>query len=39
MGRSVSDPKFQKERAEFLRRFATAFRPAHDNRVKINFVK
>jgi len=39
MGRSVSDPKFQKERAEFLRRFAAAFRPAHANRVKINFVK
>ena len=28
MGRPVSDPKFQKERAEFLRRFAAAFRPA-----------
>jgi AcrR family transcriptional regulator len=39
MGRSVSDPKFQQERAEFLRRFAAAFRPAHSNRVKINFVK
>jgi len=39
MGRSVSDPKFQKERAEFLRRFAAAFRPAHANRVNINFVK
>jgi TetR/AcrR family transcriptional regulator len=39
MGRSVSDPKFQKERAEFLRRFAAAFRPAHGNRVNINFVK
>ena len=38
-GRSVSDPKFQKERAEFLHRFAAAFRPAHGNRVKINFVK
>jgi AcrR family transcriptional regulator len=39
MGRAVSDPKFQKERAGFLRRFAAAFRPAHGNRVKINFVK
>jgi len=39
MGRPVSDPKFQKERAEFLRRFAAAFRPAHGSRVKINFVK
>ena len=38
-GRSVSDPKFQKERAEFLRRFAVAFRPAHDDQVKIHFVK
>ena len=28
MGRSVADPGFQKERAEFLRRFAAAFRPA-----------
>ena len=28
MGRSVSDSRFQKERAEFLRRFAGAFRPA-----------
>jgi len=37
-GRSVSDPKFQKERAEFLRRFAAAFRP-QGSRVKINFVK
>ena len=27
-GRAVSDPKFQKERAEFLRRFAAALRPA-----------
>ena len=39
MGRPISDPKFQKERAEFLRRFAAAFRPAHSNRVKIHFVK
>ena len=39
MGRPVSDPKFQKDRAEFLRRFAAAFRPSHGNQVKINFVK
>jgi AcrR family transcriptional regulator len=39
MGRAVSDPKFQKERAEFLRRFAAAFRPAHGSQVKIRFVK
>jgi AcrR family transcriptional regulator len=41
MGRSVSDPRFQKERAEFLRRFAAAFRPGQNggSRVKINFVK
>ena len=28
MGRPVSDPRFQEERTEFLRRFAEAFRPA-----------
>jgi len=39
MGRSISDPKFQQERAEFLRRFAAAFRPAHGSRVNIHFVK
>ncbi len=39
MGRPISDPKFQQERAEFLRRFAAAFRPAQSNPVKINFVK
>ena len=27
MGRPISDPKFQKERAEFLKRFAAAFQP------------
>jgi hypothetical protein len=26
-GRSVSDPRFQKERAAFLKKFAHAFRP------------
>ena len=39
MGRSVSDPKFQKERADFLRQFAAAFRPANGNPVKIRIVK
>jgi len=40
MGRSVSDPKFQRERAEFLRRFAVALRPAQNgSQVKIRFVK
>jgi AcrR family transcriptional regulator len=39
MGCPISDPRFQQERAEFLRRFAAAFRPAHGNQVKINFVK
>ena len=39
MGRAVSSPKFQRERAEFLRRFAVAFRPAHRTRVKTNFAK
>jgi AcrR family transcriptional regulator len=39
MGRPVSDPKFQKERAGFLRRFAAAFRPARGDEVKIQFVK
>ena len=34
MGRPVSDPKFQKERTEFLRRFAAVFRPAHRSRSK-----
>ena len=28
MGRPVSDPRFQKERVEFLKKFAAAFRPA-----------
>ena len=34
MGRSVSDPKFQKERAEFLKRLAAVFRPAPGARLK-----
>jgi AcrR family transcriptional regulator len=31
MGRPVSDPQFQKERAAFLRKFAAAFQPARQN--------
>jgi hypothetical protein len=38
-GRSVSDPKFQWERVVFLRKFAAAFRPAHNDRVKIHSAK
>jgi AcrR family transcriptional regulator len=38
MGRPVSDPKFQQERVEFLRRFAAAFQPAEVQRVKIHFT-
>ncbi|HUA68357.1 MAG TPA: TetR/AcrR family transcriptional regulator [Candidatus Saccharimonadales bacterium] len=30
MGRPVSDPKFQKERAAFLQKFAAAFQPAQN---------
>jgi AcrR family transcriptional regulator len=36
MGCAVTDPKFQKERAEFLRQFAAAFRPGRAVPVKIN---
>ncbi len=40
MGRSVSDPKFQKERAAFLRKFAAAFQPFRArNSVNINCAK
>jgi hypothetical protein len=38
MGKSISDPKFQRERAEFLEKFAVAFQPADRRRVKINFI-
>jgi len=34
MGRPVSDPRFQRERAAFLRKFAAAFQPAQEPRVK-----
>ena len=38
-GKSVFDPKFQKERMAFLQKFAAVFRPAQSQQVKINFVK
>jgi hypothetical protein len=38
MGRAVSDPKFQRERAAFLKKFAAAFRPAPGKRGKINSI-
>jgi AcrR family transcriptional regulator len=38
MGKSVSDPDFQRERTEFLEKFAVAFQPADRRRVKINFI-
>lgn len=34
MGRPVSDPRFQKERIEFLKKFAAAFRPSETGAVK-----
>jgi TetR/AcrR family transcriptional regulator len=37
MGRSAFDPKFQKERAAFLKKFAMAFQPANGQRITINF--
>jgi TetR/AcrR family transcriptional regulator len=39
MGKSVFDPGFQRERMEFLKKFAVAFRPAHGEPVKIKFLK
>lgn len=38
-GKSVHDPKFQRERTEFLKQFAAAFRPAPNRRAKNNSVK
>jgi AcrR family transcriptional regulator len=35
--RSVSDPRFQRQYAEFLQKFAAAFRPAGGRRKKTNF--
>src|SRR5271170_5742626 len=39
MGRSVFDSRFQRERTEFLKKFAVAFQPANGQRVKIHFAK
>jgi AcrR family transcriptional regulator len=36
-GQPVSDPHFQKKYAEFLKKFAAAFRPARGRRNKTNF--
>lgn len=38
-GKSAFDPKFQNERAEFLKKFAVAFRPAGGQTVKIHFAQ
>jgi AcrR family transcriptional regulator len=38
MGRPVSDAKFQRERAAFLKKFAVAFQPAEGRRIKTNFA-
>ena len=39
MGRAVSDPRFQKERAEFLKQFADAFQPAGGQRTQTHLAK
>jgi AcrR family transcriptional regulator len=39
MGKSVFDLKFQRERAAFLKKFATAFQPADARQVKIHFPR
>jgi hypothetical protein len=36
-GRSIFDPRFQKERAEFLKKFAVVFQPTPGRRGKTNF--
>jgi TetR/AcrR family transcriptional regulator len=38
MGRPVSDPRFQKERAAFLKQFAAAFQPATGQRIQIKYT-
>ena len=38
-GKSISDLKFQRAHAEFLRKLAVAFQPARKRRVQINFQK
>ena len=39
MGRPISDSRFQKERAAFLRKFAAAFQPRGTKRARITFEK
>jgi TetR/AcrR family transcriptional regulator len=39
MGKSISDPKFQRERVEFLKQFAAAFRPMRAEPIPIRFAK
>jgi TetR/AcrR family transcriptional regulator len=39
MGRTIADPKFQRDHAAFLEKFAAAFRPMNAQNVKINFEK
>jgi AcrR family transcriptional regulator len=39
MGRTIDDPKFQREHAAFLHKFAAAFRPMNARTVKINFLR
>jgi TetR/AcrR family transcriptional regulator len=39
MGRPVSDAKFQRERASFLKKFAAAFQPVKAQTVKIHFAR
>jgi TetR/AcrR family transcriptional regulator len=39
MGRTMTGRKFPRAYAEFLRKFAAAFRPPQCDRVKINFVR
>jgi TetR/AcrR family transcriptional regulator len=39
MGRTIDDPKFQRDHAAFLQKFAAAFRPMNAKNVKIHFVK
>jgi AcrR family transcriptional regulator len=38
-GKSVFDPKFQRERGAFLKKFAAAFQPADARQVKIHFPR
>ncbi len=38
MGRSIGEPRFQKEYAAFLKKIAAVFQPADGQRIKINFT-